>query len=200
MPGPIDLKFSGAILGITGFLAWRLLEMCMIPFKKILKPHGITTYFKPANKLRQKLVHVKDKQPKEKCSHVVYGIKCDDPGCSETYIGETQQSLKARMNQHRKPSTAGDSYNSAVFAHLDITGHSFKTENVVILDREEEWFRRGIKEAIWERVENPTLNKRGGLRFQLSHAWNIAIKKIPCRLSPGHPSGRRQVDMHACQQ
>ncbi len=57
-----------------------------------------------------------------------------------------------------------------------------------------------VKEAIWERVENPTLNKRGGLRFQLSHAWNIAIKKIPCRLSPGHPSGRRQVDMHACQQ
>ena len=71
---------------------------------------------------------------------------------------------------------------------------------MVILDREEEWFRRGVKEAIWERVENPTLNKRGGLRFQLSHAWNIAIKKIPCRLSPGHPSGRRQVDMHACQQ
>ena len=58
------------------------------------------------------------------------------------------------MNQHRKPSTAGDSYNSAVFAHLDITGHSFKTENVVILDREEEWFRGGVKEAIWERVEN----------------------------------------------
>ena len=33
MPGPIDLKFSGAILGITGcFLARGLLEMCMIPF------------------------------------------------------------------------------------------------------------------------------------------------------------------------
>ncbi len=33
MPGPIDLKFSGAILGITGFLARGILEMCMIPFK-----------------------------------------------------------------------------------------------------------------------------------------------------------------------
>ncbi len=30
MPGPIDLKFSGAILGITGLLARGLLEMCMI--------------------------------------------------------------------------------------------------------------------------------------------------------------------------
>ena len=35
MPGPIDLKFSGAILGIAGFLARGLLEMCMIPFKVI---------------------------------------------------------------------------------------------------------------------------------------------------------------------
>ncbi len=33
MAGPIDLKFSGAILCITGFLARGLLEMCMIPFK-----------------------------------------------------------------------------------------------------------------------------------------------------------------------
>ncbi len=99
------------------------------------------------------------------------------------------------MNQHRRPSTAGDTYNSAVFTHLDITGHSFKTDNVVILSREEDWFLRGVKEAIWERRENPTLNKRGGLRFQLSHVWNSAIKTMPCRLSPGNPLGR-QVDMH----
>ena len=131
---------------------------------------------------------------------IVYGIKCEDPGCQETYVGETQQSLKARMSQHRKPSTAGENSNSAVFTHLDITGHTFKTENVVVLDREEDWFRRGVKEAVWERVENPTLNKRGGLRFQLSHAWNSAIKTIPCCLSPGHPTGRRQVDMQSCQQ
>ncbi len=39
--------------------------------KKTLKPYGITTFFKPYNKLRQSLVHVKDKKPKEKCSHIV---------------------------------------------------------------------------------------------------------------------------------
>ena len=33
MGGPIDLKFSGDILGNTGLLARGLLEMCMIPFK-----------------------------------------------------------------------------------------------------------------------------------------------------------------------
>ncbi len=61
------------------------------------------------------------------------------------------------MSQHRKPSTAGENSNSAVFTHLNFTGQSFTTVNVVILDREEDWFKRGVKEAIWERVENPTL-------------------------------------------
>ena len=59
--------------------------------KKTLKPYGVTTYFKPYNKLRQKLVNVKDKQPKEKRSHIVYGIKCEDPGCQESYIDEASK-------------------------------------------------------------------------------------------------------------
>ena len=161
--------------------------------KKTLKPYGITTYFKPCNKLRQKLVNIKDKQPKEKRSHIVYGIKCEDPGCQETYIGETQQSLKARMNQHRKPSTAGENYSSAVFAHLDITGHSFKTENVVILDREGDWFRRGVKEAIWERVENPTLNKKGACAFNYLMFGTLLSEQFLVVSHLGIPQGRGKV-------
>ena len=43
------------------------------------------------------------------------------------------------------------------YIHLKDTGHAFKTEDVVILDREERYRggERGIKEAIWEHVENP---------------------------------------------
>ena len=67
----------------------------------------MTTYFKSSDKFRQKLVLVKDKQPKEKCSHIFYGIKCDDLGCSETYVGD-------------------ESYHSAVFTHLHNFDHSFK--------------------------------------------------------------------------
>ncbi len=35
MAGPIDLKFSGGILGIGGLPARGLLEMCLIHFKNI---------------------------------------------------------------------------------------------------------------------------------------------------------------------
>ena len=62
-------------------------------------------------------------------------------------------------------------------------GHAFKTEDVVILDKEERYRERGVKEAFWERVENPSLNKKGDLRFQLSNAWDRALRDVPSRLS-----------------
>ena len=55
----------------------------------------------------------------------------------------------------------------------------FKTEDVVILDREERYRERGIKEAIWERVENLSINKKGGLHFQLSNSNNIVLAYYP---------------------
>ena len=70
-----------------------------------------------------------------------------------------------------------------VYTHIKTSGHSFNPEEVVILDKEERWFERGVREAIWERVEQPSLNKKGGLRFLLSHAWDRALKDIPRRLS-----------------
>ena len=36
------------------------------------------------------------------------------------------------------------------------------SKGVKILDNERDWRRRGIKEALWERVEDPTLNRKGG--------------------------------------
>ena len=56
------------------------------------------------------------------------------------------------MGQHKRPSTI-EVQNSAVYNHLRSSGHSFDVSDVKILDKEENWVRRGIKEAVWERVE-----------------------------------------------
>ncbi|XP_072037197.1 uncharacterized protein [Amphiura filiformis] len=126
--------------------------------KKHRKAYGIAASFKPGNTLRGKLVLIKDKQPKEKSSNLVYGLVCAGKDCTESYVGETKQVLKPRVNQHRRPST-NEAQNSAVYLHLKESGHSINIEDATILDREEQWHRRGIKEAIWERVESPSLNK-----------------------------------------
>ena len=52
---------------------------------------------------------------------------------------------------------------SAVYNHCKASNHSYKPEEVVILDRGDRWFERGIQEAIWEWVEQPALNNKGGL-------------------------------------
>ena len=104
-------------------------------------------------------------------------------GCTEAYVGETKQSLKARFSQHRRPSSSEHQADSAIYEHTRGSGHLIDSEDFVILDREERWFERGVREAIWERVEKPSLNKHGGLRFQLSHAWDQSLINIPCQLT-----------------
>ncbi len=47
--------------------------------------------------------------------------------------------------------------------HLKEKTHSFEDSNVHILDREDRWFERGVKEAIYVKIERPSLNGEGGL-------------------------------------
>ncbi|XP_068684969.1 uncharacterized protein [Montipora foliosa] len=154
--------------------------------KNAFKAHGISTCYKPWNTLRQKLVRVKDSVPKAKRANkiIVYGVKCEDKDCQERYVGETQQYRGPRMNQHRGP-RSNPPQTSAVYTHLNFTGHAFTLTDVVVLDREEHWHRRGVKEAIWERVENPSLKRKGGLRHSLSHTWDRTVRLIGSHLSHG---------------
>ena len=62
------------------------------------------------------------------------------------------------------------------FCHRRVSGHEFDFDEVKILDRESRWFERGVKESIWVRAEQPTLNRSGEVRHNLSHAWDRAIK------------------------
>ncbi|KAJ0061886.1 hypothetical protein NL108_013749 [Boleophthalmus pectinirostris] len=63
------------------------------------------------------------------------------------------------MYQHRQESSCGSQ--SAVHFHLKATGHSFEDSEVQILAREKNWFERGVKEAIFVKKENPSLNRNG---------------------------------------
>ena len=82
------------------------------------------------------------------------------------------------MKQHAKLKT------SSVFQHMQETGHKFDPLTTVsIIDKEPRWFERGVREAIYERVQQPAINKKGGLRFMLPHSWDRALAS-----SLGHTS------------
>jgi hypothetical protein len=145
--------------------------------QKAFKKQGINTIYKPVNNLRGQLVKVKDKTPIETQSNLIYSFVCHQEGCKAEYIGETKQALKSRVSQHRRPST-GDTYDSAIFTHMRETGHTVDIKDFKVLDKEEDWHKRGVKEAIWERIKEPTLNKKGGLRFNLPHTWDRALQQF----------------------
>ena len=148
--------------------------------RRIFNQHQIPVCFKPANTLRQKLVHPKDKVPHKQKNNLVYAVQCSEE-CKDSYIGETKQPLNKRMAQHRRANSSGPV--SAVYLHLKEKDHSFEDSNVKILDREDRWFERGVKESIYCKIEKPSLNRGGGLRFHLSPIYNAALATVPKRLN-----------------
>ena len=40
------------------------------------------------------------------------------------------------------------------------------------------WFERGVKESIYVKLEQPSLNRRGGLRHYISLAYNTALRQL----------------------
>ena len=85
------------------------------------------------------------------------------------------------MAQHRRSNSSDPT--SAVYSHLKEKTHSFEDNNVKILDREDRWFERGVKEAIYVKIEKPSLNRRGGLRHHISSIYNVALSSVPRRFN-----------------
>ena len=102
----------------------------------------------------------------------VYKIKCEE--CEATYIGETERSLKSRFNEHRRPSSTISEISKHI--HIEHPEHSVELENTEILTTESRWFERGVKEAIYIRALNASLNRDGG-RYNLPAVWDNIIKK-----------------------
>ena len=62
-------------------------------------------------------------------------------------------------------------------------------ENVHVLDREDRWFERGVKEAIYVKLEQASLNRGGGLSQQLSATYNTFLKSLPKKCNHSSPFG-----------
>ena len=109
----------------------------------------------------------KDKDPITKKSGIIYRHKCNRVECYEEYIGESSRTFGERFREHLKtPSPINDYFN--------ITGHSTTIENLSIMRREDQNLIRTIKEAIYIRVNSPSLNKNIG-KYHLPHMWDEVL-------------------------
>ena len=114
---------------------------------------------------------------------MVYHIKCagqtNRGPCTETYIGETERSLKTRFSEHKRPSSTTSEVSQHI--HIESPGHTVTLDKVRILDTEQDYFVRGVKEAIYIRANRPSLNRDGG-RFRLCGAFDALLTSSRFRI------------------
>ena len=103
----------------------------------------------------------KDQDPKDKISGVISSFQCNHIACDEEYIGETERTLGERCKELLKQP-------SPIHVHVQQTGHNTTETRLNIIGREDQGLARTIKESIYIRVNNPTLNQNIS-KYNLSH-------------------------------
>ena len=120
--------------------------------KQIHGKYGIQVHFKGNTTIKQLLMKPMDQDPKDNKSGIIYSYQCKHLKCNEEYIGETARTLGERRKEHLKQP-------SSIHGHLQKTGHTITENNFNIIGREDQGQARTIKESIFIRVNNPTLNQ-----------------------------------------
>ena len=135
--------------------------------KRTCNKHGVQVYFKGGNTIRNVLVAAKDKDPMLKKSGVIYRYKCDRVKCDEEYTGESSRTFGERFKEDQNAP-------SPIHDHFNITGHKISPDNFSIEGREDQNLMRTIKEALYIRVNNPSLNRNIG-KYHLPHIWDEVL-------------------------
>ena len=150
--------------------------------KNVGKKHGIQTYFKGGNTIKSLLMTPKDKDHISKKSGIIYRFKCNRVYCDDEYIGESSRTFGERYKEHLKAP-------SPIYDHHNITGHETSIENFSIVGRGDQNLIRAIKEAIYIRVNNPSLNNNIG-KYHLPHIWDEgSVEQLRTKVKINPPSG-----------
>ncbi len=119
--------------------------------------NNINVTFKNNNNNLKNLIFskVKEKTDKLNMSNLIYKIDCLN--CDASYVGETSQLLKNRINQHKR-----DVYykkeTTALCEHATQKGHCFNFDNVIIKEKESNMEKRKFLEMINIKREKNSIN------------------------------------------
>ena len=113
----------------------------------------------------------KDKDKMKKQSNIIYWYRCGRTECGDEYAGESARTFEERFKEHLKAPLP-------IYEHDNTTSHKTTVENFKIIGREGHGISRTIKEAIYIRVNNPTLNRNVG-KYNLPHIWDKVLFATP---------------------
>ena len=91
--------------------------------------------------------------------------------CDKVYIEETSRTFGESYKEHLKET-------SPIYAHSNQSGHTTNHDKFTIIGRADHGIARTIKESIYIRVNNPTLNRNVG-KYNLHHIWDRVLFNTP---------------------
>ena len=139
--------------------------------KNICGKHGVAVHIKGSQTLKNMLVSPKDKNTMANKNSIIYSYSCGNIECDAEYIGESGRTFGERFKKHLKAPCP-------IFGNQCNSGHKTSMENFKIIGREQNSLTRTIKEAMYIRVNNPTLNKNIG-KYNLPHIWDRIFIQYP---------------------
>ena len=128
-------------------------------------------HYRGGNTIKDFLMAPKDKDHITMKSGIIYRFKCHRVDCDDENIGESSRTFRERFKEHLQAPYP-------IYDHQNITGHDITIDNFSFVWREDQNLIRAIKEAIYIRVNNPSLNRNIG-KYHLPHIWDEVLINIP---------------------
>ena len=128
------------------------------------------------------LCRLKQKVEMEDFKNVVYAVEYET--CGVHYIGEMGQHFCDRRNQHQREFKQ-KKLSNGFYDHLDKNDwYVINWEKVCFLDKEENWNRRKIKEAIYINAVVPTslMNEGKLMNLEKGHELDPIWSEFPIRV------------------
>ena len=116
--------------------------------------YGVQEHFKGGNTLTKS----PDVPTRQRCNnqrYIISWFKCGKTECDDEYMGESGRTFEEHYEEHFKAP-------SPIFEHQNTTGHIATVDNFKMIGKEGHNVARTIKEVIYIRVNNPTLNTNVG--------------------------------------
>lgn len=126
---------------------------------RIFSKYDLRIAHVPSNKLRSKVVNVKDRLQDEKFPGVIYKIPCQD--CNFCYIGETGNFIR-RLKEHKRDVQNHRHVYNALAEHVHKSQHSIAWENAAIMAKEKNPTTRLLLESLLIQTTPDTVNRTDG--------------------------------------
>ena len=132
---------------------------------RILGEVDVLTAMRPTNTLRSMLVRKRPAPPLVLGS--IYNIECST--CAWNYVGETGRTIEERKKEHLRAVREMDVQRSEVARHVIEDGHDVDVKGMRLIEKEKNWKKRVIKEALWTKK----LSSSNKVMHDLGQVWTL---------------------------